>query len=136
MIAVNLVSSNSGPEVFSRIVSQPLIMQINNVTSAKILFICKTLLITLKTSFVLLQLRLRLTFKLRRLHVLRSQRISEVQWAHLTALRGIGVKQYGQSLVEAAGAGLGVCIRLICLTIRKTAKAMMMKFKMVLMKMP
>jgi hypothetical protein len=68
MIAVNLVSSNSGPEVFSRIVSHPLIMQINNVTSAKIL----------KTSFVLLQLRLRLTSKVRRLHDLRSQRISEV----------------------------------------------------------
>src|SRR6476660_8293759 len=74
--------------------------------------------------------------KLRRLHVLRSQRTSEVQWAHLTALRGIGIKQYGQSLVEAAGAGLGVCIRLICLTSRKTATAMMMNFKMVLMKMP
>jgi hypothetical protein len=78
MIAVNLVSSNSGPEVFSRIASHPLIMQINKVRSAKILFICKTPLITLKTSFVLLQLRLRLTSKLRRLHDLRSQRISEV----------------------------------------------------------
>ena len=47
------------------------------------------------------------TSKLRRLHVLRSQRISEVQWAHLTALRGIGIKQYGQSLVEAVARAWG-----------------------------
>jgi hypothetical protein len=53
----------------------------------------------------------------------------------LVALRGTADKQYGQSLVVGA-AGAGRCIRLMDLMSRKMAKAMIKKFRMLLMKTP
>lgn len=55
---------------------------------------------------------------------------SEVQNAHRVALRGIADRQCGQSLVVGAGAGPGFCIRLICLTNKKIANAMITKLIM------
>ena len=56
---------------------------------------------------------------------------SDVQCPHLVALIGIVARQCGHSFVgAAAGATGGACIRLICLTSMKIAKATITKLMM------